>query len=1502
MQRMIGSLTIKGIRRSLLGVVALVVVALAPAYGQVTYQNQWGSLGDGGAEFDAPNEIAVSPAGDVYVVDRSNNRVQKFDSAGNYLTEWGGFNDPAAVAVDPNSAEIYVGEFGDPGNNRIQKFDVNGALLDTWTGFGSISSLAVNSNGKVFATIYDTDKVLKLSTSGVQEGEWGTGVNAPFNNPVGVAVDLADNRVYISDHNSIFKYNPSGTQLAEWNVGFSAVALAVDAAGTVYATRNSNDQVYAYDGNGTELFTWGGTGTGVGEFDRPTGLAAGAGGAVYVADANNDRVQKFVAGSHLYLTKWGGLTWPRDAAIDGAGNIYVAETSGERVTKFDSEGVQLAQWGSAGTGNGQFNNPTGVAVDAADNVFVADRNNHRVQKFDSAGNYLTQWGGLGSGNGQFSNPTYLAVDTAGNVYVGDRNNDRIQKFDNSGNYLTEWGSLGSGNSQFNNPTGIVVDGSDIYVADTDNHRIQKFDTSGNYITQWGSLGTGDGQFDSPLDVAVNGEGYVYVTDWKNDRMQKFDGAGNYITQWGITGNGDGEFNGLTGLAVDGSTVYVVDTANARIQKFIDGAQYASQWGSAGSGSGGSGLFNRPTEMAVNAAGEIYVVDSNNDRIQKFDGAGNYLTQWGHFGSDDGEFNSPSAIAIDPSSGAVFVGESDGSGNNRLQKFSTDGAFLAKWSGFNNIQALAVDNAGNIYVTAQIEVLKLDGNGVQLAQWPFTTPVGLAVDPVANFVYVSYAPDQISKLDSNGNILATWGGSGSGLGQFASIPALAVDAASDVYAVDRDNNRIQKFANDGTFLAEWGSLGSGDGQFDSPRGVATGSGGIVYASDRNNHRVQKFAVPALVRISLPTATAVYNQALTVPVELSHTAGIVAAEVFVEYDTALLTYDGISSTGTLSDGWSVQPNTEAGVGTLETIKIAMATDQSAATGAATLVNINFTVKDVRTPNSSALTLTHVLLNDGDPAHIAMDGSVTVVGNDAAGSTDVVSVIPRDDITVTIIDADEDLDGAGSTDQVSVTVSNGNQSETITLNETSTPGEFAGIVSTVFSASSTAVGQSGDSIVQAKAGDQIDFSFTDQLLSDGSGPVVLALLPVAVIGGADGSAQITDATQPGDAIYIKVTDPDLNSDNGAVETVQVVVSSSNGESETVTLTEVDVDDDVFFGSLASAAGGAGTDDDGTINGLKGDVLTLTYDDVVTALGDQLDRTDTDQVVNPFGDADGNLSVQAFDAAQTLLHVLVPHLTGLELIQANVDLDPSGTGITPFDASLILQKRVGLISLFPVQTAPSTNHPQATPASLKGVVDTRQLALSYIDGYLTLSADERAGILSGDVLVSGVDGKVVLGEELGQFIVSSRRTDEGLRIVFAGAEAVQGPGELLRIYPGVGPDTASLARAEFNDGRIQVLATAPVELGPGAFALHENWPNPFNPETSIRFELAQGSAVQLAVFDALGQKVRTLVDGARAAGSYQVLWDGRNARGAQVSSGVYFYRLQAGDLTQMRRMLLLK
>jgi hypothetical protein len=85
--------------------------------------------------------------------------------------------------------------------------------------------------------------------------------------------------------------------------------------------------------------------------------------------------------------------------------------------------------------------------------------------------------------------------------------------------------------------------------------------------------------------------------------------------------------------------------------------------------------------------------------------------------------------------------------------------------------------------------------------------------------------------------------------------------------------------------------------------------------------------------------------------------------------------------------------------------------------------------------------------------------------------------------------------------------------------------------------------------------------------------------------------------------------------------------------------------------------------------------------------------------------------------------------------------------------------------------------------------------------------------------------------------------------------------------------------------------------YALHGNYPNPFNPSTTITFTLAQATNIKLEIFNALGQKVQTLVNGQQKAGYHEVLFNAEN-----LASGMYFYRLKADNFSQVRKMMLVK
>jgi hypothetical protein len=105
-----------------------------------------------------------------------------------------------------------------------------------------------------------------------------------------------------------------------------------------------------------------------------------------------------------------------------------------------------------------------------------------------------------------------------------------------------------------------------------------------------------------------------------------------------------------------------------------------------------------------------------------------------------------------------------------------------------------------------------------------------------------------------------------------------------------------------------------------------------------------------------------------------------------------------------------------------------------------------------------------------------------------------------------------------------------------------------------------------------------------------------------------------------------------------------------------------------------------------------------------------------------------------------------------------------------------------------------------------------------------------------------------------------------------------------------------------VAALRSAAVVMAPKAFALLQNHPNPFNPATTIEYALPMTASVRLEVYNTLGQVVATLVNEKQDAGRYSVRWDGLNSNDEMMSSGVYYYRMVAGEFHAIRRMLLIK
>ncbi len=318
----------------------------------------------------------------------------------------------------------------------------------------------------------------------------------------------------------------------------------------------------------TYVAQFGAKGTGAGQLEQPTYDAVDAHGDTWVVEYGDDRLSEFSpSGAFMETVGWG--------VSNGEAKLEVCTAS--------------CKAGIAGTGKGQLAEPDGIAIAGGD-IYVVDTGNARIEVLNEKGEWVTQWGSLGTGAGQFKTPLAIAVSPTGKVWVGDSINRRVQEFSSTGTFIEAigWGVSngkseyqvctsscqaginGSGNGQFSAAWGMAFAGSNLYVADTSNNRVQEFNEKSEYVAQFGSTGSGNGQFKFPTGVAVSPTtGLLYVTDTNNNRMQVFTQSGSYLTQFASAGAGNGQLQFPEGNAINATgEVIVVDDLNHRVEKWV----------------------------------------------------------------------------------------------------------------------------------------------------------------------------------------------------------------------------------------------------------------------------------------------------------------------------------------------------------------------------------------------------------------------------------------------------------------------------------------------------------------------------------------------------------------------------------------------------------------------------------------------------------------------------------------------------------------------------------------------------------------------------------------------------------------------------------------------------------------------------------------------------------------------------------------------------------------------
>lgn len=570
-----------------------------------SWSSSFGSAGSGNGQFSRPGAMAVDGQGNLWVVDSNDNRVEKFNEGGGYLSQIKpeasskcALSRPTAVAINA-AGNLWV---TDSGHKRVVELSPAGACLGEFGGAGLTGgkfagsgpeAIAIDYHGNIWVADTYGGRLEKFNENGVFVRSVATKGKGPeqLGQPDGIAIAPGGN-VFVTDweDDKVVEYGEGGKFIRQFGSQGSEpgqlqnpTGITVDSRGDVWVPDQNNGRVEEFNQGGEYLGSFGAEGPGAWQFELsyPTGIATDAKGDLWVTNAGRDQVEKWVSANYLssvtptYLSSFGTagntvghFTAPQGLAVGAQGRVWVDDLTTDLVQSWAGNGLQPLAYGGKGTGQGQFEMPAQLAVNSG-HVWIADYANNRIQELnENGGGFINMFGVTGKQNGPyFERPTAVAVDPAHHLWVADAGNNRVEELSETGSFIRSVSALGAGGS-LNWPSGIAVGpGNKVWVTDYGNHRIVELSETGAFLRQMGQNPSEPGGLSQPIGLAVDSHEDVWVADRALNRVVEFNGKGEYVGGFGTSGSGPGAFNSPQDIALSGNDAYVTDVENHRVQEW-----------------------------------------------------------------------------------------------------------------------------------------------------------------------------------------------------------------------------------------------------------------------------------------------------------------------------------------------------------------------------------------------------------------------------------------------------------------------------------------------------------------------------------------------------------------------------------------------------------------------------------------------------------------------------------------------------------------------------------------------------------------------------------------------------------------------------------------------------------------------------------------------------------------------------------------------------------------------